>query len=173
MEDYYKVLGLSPRASQEEIRKAYLVLAKKYHPDVNQGYTSSEEYFKRVQMAYAVLSDPGKRLAYDQEQSRIKTIHPAPHRKGPSPSTNWANVFLKQQEAKQRHDVAMKEQHKLHWNASMIAFGFFFIAPIVLLLMFWLLGGLYTVLIVLLVPLVVLTIREVERFQAYRKGRKF
>ncbi len=65
-EDYYKVLGVKRNASQEEIRKTYRRLARKYHPDLNPGDKAAEERFKQVQEAYDVLSDPKKREMYDQ-----------------------------------------------------------------------------------------------------------
>ncbi len=64
--DYYKVLGLSPEASQEEIRKAYRRLAKEHHPDRHGGSKEAEERFKEISDAYSVLGDPEKRKQYDQ-----------------------------------------------------------------------------------------------------------
>lgn len=64
--DYYAVLGVSPGASQEEIKKAYRQLAKKYHPDTNAGNTAAETMFKQITEAYTVLSDKEKRAMYDQ-----------------------------------------------------------------------------------------------------------
>jgi curved DNA-binding protein len=63
--DYYKILGVNKNASKEEIRKAYRKLAMKYHPDHNKGDKASEERFKEVNEAYAVLSDQEKRKQYD------------------------------------------------------------------------------------------------------------
>lgn len=63
--DYYEVLGISKGASEQEIKKAYRKLAKKYHPDVNKE-ADAESKFKEVQEAYEVLSDTSKRSAYDQ-----------------------------------------------------------------------------------------------------------
>jgi curved DNA-binding protein len=66
MKTFYQILGLSNAATTEEIRRAYRVLARRYHPDVNPG-RSSEERFKEIAQAYATLSDPTKRKAYDAE----------------------------------------------------------------------------------------------------------
>ena len=63
--DYYEVLGLSKGASEEEIKKAYRKMAKKYHPDINKE-PGAEEKFKEINEAYEVLSDPQKKATYDQ-----------------------------------------------------------------------------------------------------------
>lgn len=63
--DYYKVLGVSKKASQEEIKKAYRRLAKKYHPDLNAGDEKIQEKFKEINEAYEVLGDEEKRKQYD------------------------------------------------------------------------------------------------------------
>ncbi len=64
--DYYEVLGVDRNADEAAIKKAYRVLAKKYHPDANPGDKEAEKKFKEASEAYAVLSDPEKRRQYDQ-----------------------------------------------------------------------------------------------------------
>ena len=64
--DYYEVLGITKGATDAEIKKAYRVVAKKYHPDTNPGDKEAEAKFKEASEAYAVLSDPEKRKQYDQ-----------------------------------------------------------------------------------------------------------
>ncbi|XP_059216216.1 dnaJ protein homolog 1-like [Stomoxys calcitrans] len=85
--DYYKILAIGRDASQDEIRKAYYKLAKKYHPDKNKA-PKAEENFKVIGEAYAVLSDTKKRKIYDQngEQDLKGTI--------PDPFWIYDNFFF-------------------------------------------------------------------------------
>jgi len=64
--DYYKILGVGKNASEEEIKKSYRKLARKYHPDRNAGDKQAEERFKEISQAHDVLSDPEKRKQYDR-----------------------------------------------------------------------------------------------------------
>ena len=75
--DYYGILGVKKNASQEEIRKAFRKLARKYHPDVNPGDKKAEEKFKEMSEANDVLSDPKKRKIYDQLGFYSDNIDPA------------------------------------------------------------------------------------------------
>ncbi|MBW1732595.1 MAG: J domain-containing protein [Deltaproteobacteria bacterium] len=70
LKDYYGILGVSPDASEEEIKKAYRSLAKRYHPDRNRGNPASEERLKEINEAYDILGDKEKRRLYDLQVSR-------------------------------------------------------------------------------------------------------
>ncbi|HVO29568.1 MAG TPA: J domain-containing protein [bacterium] len=76
----YELLGVSPRASDDDIKKAYKTLARKYHPDLNQGNAQAEMMFKAVGRAFEVLGDPEKRAAYDArlEQEHEEAMPPKP-----------------------------------------------------------------------------------------------
>ena len=68
-QDHYKVLGVERKASQDEIKKAYRKLARRYHPDKNPGDAKAEERFKQISQAHDVLGDPDKRKDYDRQLS--------------------------------------------------------------------------------------------------------
>jgi molecular chaperone DnaJ len=77
-QDYYGTLGVARGATEDEIRKAYRRLARKYHPDLNPGDKSAEEHFKKVQEAYDVLSDTKKRQMFDQLGFYSENARPQP-----------------------------------------------------------------------------------------------
>jgi molecular chaperone DnaJ len=90
--DYYETLKVHKGASQDEIKKSYRRLARKYHPDVNPGDKASEERFKSVQEAYDILSDAKKRQVYDQYgfySDNIPTGGGAGAGPGPQPNMNF------------------------------------------------------------------------------------
>ena len=64
--DYYKILGIKRDATQEEIKKAYRRLAKKFHPDLNKDDPQAKSRFQEINEANEVLSDPEKRRRYDE-----------------------------------------------------------------------------------------------------------
>lgn len=66
MRDFYEILNIDKNATQDEIKRAYRNLAKKYHPDLNPNDSEAEQKFKEVNSAYEVLSDPEKRSRYDR-----------------------------------------------------------------------------------------------------------
>jgi DnaJ-class molecular chaperone len=84
-EDYYKVLGVPRSASQAEIQKAYLELAKKFHPDKNPDDKSATKKFQEIQGAFDVLSNPEKREMYDRYGSSFETAGSG----GPQHTYNW------------------------------------------------------------------------------------
>ncbi len=84
--DYYKTLGVDKKASDDQIKKSYRNLAKKYHPDHNPGDKKAEETFKEINEAYAVLKDKEKRARYDQLGSSYAAWE---QQGGSSANYNW------------------------------------------------------------------------------------
>src|SRR5210317_1669740 len=84
--DYYKTLGVGRKATQDEIKRAYRKLARKYHPDVSKE-ADAEQRFKDVGEAYEVLKDPEKRVAYDQLGSEWNS------QQGFRPPPDWGAGF--------------------------------------------------------------------------------
>lgn len=95
--DYYKVLGVSKTASQDEIKKAYRKLAQQYHPDINKDNPDAENKFKDISEAYEVLKDEEKRRKYDNLGSTYNR-----HRQsgGQSHDFNWSDWFEQSQRNK-------------------------------------------------------------------------
>lgn len=78
MKNYYQILNIKPNATDEEIKRSYRVLAKKYHPDVNPGDSSAANRFAEVNEAHDVLSDPQKRKEYDAKLKEANAPKPRP-----------------------------------------------------------------------------------------------
>jgi molecular chaperone DnaJ len=85
--DYYEVLSLRRSAGEQEIKRAYRKLARKYHPDVNPGDKAAEAKFKEITEAYEVLSDPDKRRQYDQFGH--EAFAPGSGARGPDPGAGF------------------------------------------------------------------------------------
>ena len=117
--NYYQLLELDNSASAEEIRKAYLKLAKKYHPDLHRQNKVFEEKFKEIQQAYQVLSNPFTKNNYDYQQL-YKNKTPSPIR---TPTVNWAEIYRQQEEMKKRKEEAIREENRINMQANLISLG--------------------------------------------------
>src|ERR1700721_4548202 len=96
--DYYKALGVGKNASDDEIKKGYRKLARKYHPDRNPEDKQAEERFKEISQAHDVLSDPDKRKQYDRGTGPFSFATPAgggvdPRAFGGTASDILSNLF--------------------------------------------------------------------------------
>jgi curved DNA-binding protein len=90
-EDYYKVLGVTKKATQDDVKKAFKGLARKYHPDINPDDKAAEEKFKTISEAYEVLGDEQKRRQYDQ-MGRFDFGNSGPS--NPHNQNYWQNVHF-------------------------------------------------------------------------------
>jgi DnaJ-class molecular chaperone len=88
--DYYEILGVKKTATEEEIKKAYRALAKKFHPDKNKGNKEAENKFKGISEAYAVLSDKEKREQYDRMGREFSFGGPGGGAGGPFPGFDFS-----------------------------------------------------------------------------------
>lgn len=85
-QDYYKVLGVTPGAAEEEIKSAYRRMAKQYHPDAHPGDEECERKFREINEAYGVLGDPEKRKKYDGDNRKTKAG-------ANKPEVNYQDIF--------------------------------------------------------------------------------
>lgn len=129
MLDYYKVLGVSSRASATEIKRAYRRLARQHHPDLNA--QAQDEQIKRLNEAYEVLSNPRKRADYDKQRREILQRAAAARREreeaSREPKMSWTEGVVgfvhelkKEQEPEQ--PAPPKAEPKLTWAEGMGAF---------------------------------------------------
>lgn len=99
---HYKTLEVSDKASQEEIKKAYRKLAKKYHPDKNANNSDAEARFKEVSIAYSVLSSPKRRAEYDAQRLAGSWFQPF---------RNFEDIFQKKENKEENvviHNISIK-----------------------------------------------------------------
>lgn len=96
MNDYYALLEVPPTATADEIRRAYRRLARKYHPDLNRQVADNDQRIKRLNEAYAILSDPIKRAAYDslREQRSQKPPQSQARPQPQEPRMTWTEGFI-------------------------------------------------------------------------------
>ena len=95
MANYYEILGVPRNAGEKDIRRAFRKLAREHHPDVNPGDGNSEDRFKRINEAYSVLSDSGKRQRYDKygdNWAHSEQIEEAQARARRGSQYRWSNV---------------------------------------------------------------------------------
>lgn len=133
--DYYELLGVEKTASIEEIKKAYRTLAKKYHPDQNQGDKQAEEKFKKINEAYTVLSDSEKRKMYDAGVYGADYQNRRSSYGGGSTATNgydpfqdfWEQWARSQSSYQKRYNNQSNRRYKKTYTfsglASLLAFG--------------------------------------------------
>src|SRR5215813_2017245 len=88
--DYYQVLGINKNATEDEIKKVYRKLARKYHPDLNPNDKEANKKFQQINEANEVLSDPEKRKKYDQYGKDWK--HAGEFEKAKQSQQQWANA---------------------------------------------------------------------------------
>jgi curved DNA-binding protein len=116
MEDYYQILRVNPSATETEIRRAYRILARRYHPDVNPGKDSAKD-FRNIAEAYAVLKDPEKRKQYDIEYEAMQRRN---LRKAQRPiNKNYRRSAAQRYYEAQKADLeAIKKWQKEHKQAA-------------------------------------------------------
>ncbi|MFA0964783.1 DnaJ domain-containing protein [Roseivirga sp. BDSF3-8] len=115
-ENHYDILGLTPKANEHAIKKAYRSLARKHHPDVNSGSEEAEERFKKITAAYYVLSDPAKRLIYDLQllNELVQTDTPL-RREKQRHHTNYRRRHHSYHKPKTPHGTTQRYNHFVVW----------------------------------------------------------
>lgn len=121
--DYYQTLGVSKGVSQDEIKKAYRKLARKYHPDVNPDDPKAEEKFKEINEAYQVLSDEDKRKKYNQFGSQWKQYQ----RTGGRPEDfDWSQWAARGQPGGRQYRNVSQEEFEQMFGGGLGGFSDFF-----------------------------------------------
>ncbi len=118
--DYYKILGVDRKASQDEIKKVYRKLAMKYHPDKNPNDKEAEEKFKEINEAYQVLGDKEKRARYDQLGSSYSQWQ----QRGAPGNFNWEDWFRNTQRG--GREVRYEDMDGMFGGGGMGGFSQFF-----------------------------------------------
>jgi len=121
--DYYQTLGVSKSADQDEIKKAYRNLARKYHPDVNPDDPKAEEKFKDINEAYQVISDDEKRKKYDQFGSQWKQYQ---QRGGRSEDFDWSQWTTRGQPGGTQYRKVSQEDIEQMFGGGLGGFSDFF-----------------------------------------------
>jgi len=121
--DYYKILGVSKTASQDEIKKAYRSLARKFHPDVNPEDPKAEDKFKDINEAYQVLSDEEKRSKYDRFGSQWKQYQ---QRGGRSEDFDWSQWAPQGQPGGTQYRTVSQEEFEQMFGGGLGGFSDFF-----------------------------------------------
>jgi len=121
--DYYQTLGVNKKASQEDIKKAYRNLARKYHPDVNPDDPKAEEKFKEINEAYQVLSDEDKRQKFDRFGSQWKQYQQTG---GRAEDFDWSQWAAQGQPGGSQYRTVSQEEFEQMFGGGMGGFSDFF-----------------------------------------------
>ncbi|MGV9141581.1 MAG: J domain-containing protein, partial [Promethearchaeota archaeon] len=122
LEDYYKILGLERDATLKEIKRSYLKLARKYHPDVNPKEDKSGEKFKQVNRAYVLLSNSNRRRMYDAIRDVEKDPFKYQKKETPISRRTWS-VDLKEGVREDSNVINFSKVNKLNKHKGIDPFS--------------------------------------------------